>query len=251
VPPPERQSSYFALYGMLIEAFFKKYTNIFTKQGIDLTDEEVKKTMKGIWAYILEKNYVDWTEPWVRQSSEDIFQKAYEDALLNMKKFDFWANSRAEVSYEILLKKSDDLLTCRLDFIVNNPDGTIEVIDGKGTDKIDKNVDIEQLFYYALMYLLKNKRLPDKLGFLYYRYQLIRYIEFDMDSIMAFKDKLAIVKRTIKDSTEFEPKVALSKHCRWCAYRFQCDAYNAKKDENAAKRRGGVDIEYTGTIMDL
>jgi CRISPR/Cas system-associated exonuclease Cas4 (RecB family) len=138
-----------------------------------------------------------------------------------------------------------------MDFICKNDDGTIEILDGKGTSKMDTNVDIEQLLFYALMFLLKNKRIPDKLGFLYYKYQLIKYIDFDESSVMAFKDKLALVKRSIISTKVFEPKVGLSKQCKWCAYKFGCDAYNAKKDANAEKRSSGVAKNYSGSILDL
>jgi len=250
-PPPAKSSEYFTLYGKLIEAFFRKYTNIYTKQGLILDNESIKKILKNLWEYILESSYVDWSEPWVNETSDQIFEDVYNDTLLNIKKFDFWKDAKSEISFEVLLKKSQDILSCRMDFIWKKPDGTIEILDGKGTSKMDKNVDIEQLLFYALMYLLRNKRLPDKLGFLYYRYQMIKYIDFDMDAVMAFKDKLALVKKAIKETTIFEPVVGLSKQCKWCAYRFGCDAYSAKKDANAEKKGSAIKAEYTGNILDL
>ena len=115
---------------------------------------------------------------------------------------------------------------------------------------MDKNVDVEQLFFYALVYMLKNRKLPDKIGFLYYRYQLIKYVDFDLKSILDFKDKLVIVKRSIREAKVFEPKVGLSKQCRWCDYRYSCDAYAAKKDANAEKR-SVIHKESTGGLLDL
>lgn len=248
VEPPVKSSSYFALYGMLIEAFFKKYTNVYTKQGVVLTDGNIREILKNLWEYILEKSYVDWAEPWVSETSEQIFEGVYSDVLLNMKTFSFWKEAQSEVSFEVLLKKSQDILSCRMDFIWRKGDGTVEILDGKGTKKMDQ-VDIEQLLFYALMYLLRNKRIPDKLGFLYYKYQVIKYIDFDMDAVMGFKDKLALVKKAINETKVFEPKVGLSKQCKWCSYKFGCDAYNAKKDANQEKKRSAITQEYTGDII--
>jgi hypothetical protein len=76
-------------------------------------------------------------------------------------------------------------------------------------------------------------------------------VDFDMDTIMQFKDKLAMVKRAIKEDQVFAPVVGLSKQCKWCAWRFGCDAYNAKKSQNAEKKESKLDLEYTGSIMDL
>ena len=251
VVPPAKPSSYFALYGILIEAFFKKYTNVYTKQGVVLSNDKIRNILSSLWEYIIEKNYVDWSDPWVNETADQIFENVYNDTLMNMDTFSFWKEAQSEVSFEILLKKSQDVLSCRMDFIWRKQDGTVEILDGKGTNKMDKNVDIEQLLFYALMYLLRNKRIPDKIGFLYYKYHLIKYVDFDMDSVMQFKDKLALVKRAIKKTTEFKPKVGLSKHCKWCAHRFGCDAYNAKKDANAEKKKSVITKEYSGSIITL
>jgi len=258
VKPPEKDSRYFALYGMLIEMFFKKYTNDYTKNGVELTPEQVKTVLKKQWAQVLQENYVNWNEPWVKETSEQIFDNVYNDVLKNMKAFDFWKDSRSEVSFRINLKKSKDALTCRMDFIWNKPDGTVEILDGKGTNKIDTNVDVEQLYFYALIYLLNHGKLPNKLGFLYYRYQMIKYVDFDLQTILQFKDKLALVKKSIKEDTVFKAKVGLSKQCKWCSYKFSCEAWaqkkeaNAKKREARAKARGEtVEIETNGGIADF
>lgn len=236
VPPPEKESKYFALYGLLVERFFKKYTNEVAKTGRQLTDENIKSVLKEIWDYVLEVNYVNWDEPWVKKTSDQIFDMALADVIENMHTFTFWKDSRSEVSFNVHLKKSGDIITCRMDFIHEPQGGPIEIIDGKGKMKIDTNIDLDQLYFYALVYLLNKGRLPDKLGFLYYRFKIIKYIDFNMDVIKEFKDKLALVKQAIKLDKEFVAKVGLSKQCRWCPYKCTCDAYTAKKRERAEKK---------------
>jgi len=254
IPPPEKDNRYFALYGLLVERFFKKYTNEVARSGRVLSDDNVREVLKDIWAYVLETNYVDWNEPWVKSGSEEIFEMAFKDVCENMRMFTFWKDARSEVSYNVALKKSGDLLTCRMDFVVEPEQGPVEIIDGKGKMKIDTDADVEQLYFYALIYLLNKGRLPDKLGLLYYRFKLIKYIDFDPATILAYRDKLAIVKQAIKSDTKFEPKVGLSKQCKWCSYRCGCDAFLTKKRANAEKRaakNGGVIVQATGSIMDL
>jgi CRISPR/Cas system-associated exonuclease Cas4 (RecB family) len=250
VEPPEPDNRYFALYGLLVEHFFERYTNRLCRADRVLTDKDVNYLLSEMWKGILAENYVNWDEPYVRKSSNDIYEMALEDVLENMKTFSFWKNAQAEVPYWINLKKSGDALTCRMDFVVKLPDDTVEILDGKGKMKIDTDADIEQLYYYALVYLLKNGRLPDKIGFLYYHFKIIRYIDFDADAIMAFRDKLALVKSAMKKDTEFAPKVKLSKQCKWCSYKYTCDAWRAKKDANAAKK-GSVLGDWGGSILDL
>jgi len=250
VEPPAKPSKYFALYGILIESFFRLYTNKYSKEGAVLTDDQIRNILSGFWSHILKENYVDWHEPWVKLTSNDIYERAYEDVKKNLAAFDFWKSSRSEVSYNVLLKKSQDNLSCRMDFVRDVPEGT-EIIDGKGTDKIDTNVDVEQLYFYALVHLLSNKKLPTKLGFLYYRYQLLKYLDFDMSTIINFKDKLSITKTAMKEDKEFLPKVGLSKQCKWCEYRFTCNAFTSKKEANAEKRGHIIPIEPTGSVVEF
>lgn len=236
IEPPERSSKYFSLYGKLIEKFFEKYTNDFSRNKEPLKDSQIRFFLRDMWNNILEYNYVNWSEPWVKETSDEIFDSVYNDVKANLDIFDFWKYSRSEVTLEVLLKKNKDILKGRVDFICKRPDGVVEIIDGKGTRKVDKTVDIEQLYFYALLYMLKNKRLPDKLGFLYYKFHMIKYIDFDMDSIMEFKDKLALVKKAIKADEKFECKVGISKQCKWCEYQLECPGFINKKKMLAEKR---------------
>lgn len=253
IDPPEEQSKYFALYGLLIEKFFEHLSNQHYKNNPNLTRAQVRTLMKQQWVFILEDNYVDWAEPWCKESSEDIFNSAVEDAIKCMESMNFFKNTKAEVVYETILKKSNDILTGRLDFVYINENNKVEILDGKGTNKMETNVDIDQLYFYALLYLLRHRCLPDKLGFVYYRYQLVKYVDFDMEAIMSFKNKLALVKKAIKSDTKWEPNVKISKQCKWCPYQSVCDAFKAKKDENAAKRqkKSSIQSDHTGTIQDL
>lgn len=251
VEPPEKESRYFALYGLLVERFFERYTNRICKTGRILNDEEVRYLLGEMWKIVLDENYVVWTDPWVKQTEDDIFEMAYQDVLENMRKFDFWRGSQSEVPFRINLKKSGDALTCRMDFVHTLEDGSgVEILDGKGKMKIDKDADLEQLYFYALVYLLRHGGLPKRIGFLYYRFKLIKYIDFDGETILSFRDKLALVKNLIKKDTEFAPKVKLSKHCRWCPYRYDCDAFRMKKEANAKKRNKGIK-GWSGQTVEL
>lgn len=250
VEPCEKASAYFKLYGLLIEQFFRKYTNEIVRKNISISNDEIKSVLTMQWNKILRDNYVDWHDPWVKLTSEQIFNTVYEDVLKNIKAFDFWKEMQAEVSLDILLKNGDHI-TGRIDFIRQNKD-TVEILDGKGTDKIETNVDVEQLYFYALLYLLRHKKLPDKIGFLFYRYQLVKYVDLSKDIIIGFKDKLSVVKNAVKNDKVFDPKVALSKHCRWCVYKYNCNAFVTKKNANAEKRAARkTDIVATDNLVEI
>ncbi len=230
-------SEYFSLYGRLVESFFKKYVNDFLPNNIIVTEALVKDSLTKLWKSLLEKSYVDWKEPWCKENADQLFERSYNDVLKNIQALDFWKHAQSEVTIELILKKSQDIIKGRLDFLVKYPDGKIAILDGKGTRKIDTNVDVDQLYFYALVYFLSNKRLPDQIGFLYYQYQMIKYVDIDLDILTKFRNKLLIVKSIIQKDTAFEAKVKLSKHCLWCIYKFDCVAYNNKKDANREKRK--------------
>ncbi len=249
VEPPEQQSMYFAVYGLLVESFFKLYTNSILKKGITVTDEQIYAIMRRLWTKVLNESYVVWTDPWCRESSEHIFMTAYEDVIKNINTFDFWEYAQSEISFDIVLKKTQDILSCRMDFIINRPDGTVEILDGKGTYKMDKTVDVEQLYFYALVYYLHYKKLPDRIGFLYYKFKTIQYLDLDMSIINDFKNKLSIVKRAIKQDKTFEAKVGISKQCKWCAYKSNCKALIAKRQERANKKKPTIDFDFDGGLL--
>jgi hypothetical protein len=251
VEPPAQMSKYFALYGLLIELFFKHYTNNFIKRNLILSDDQTRIILRKLWDKVLKETYVIWDDPWVKESSEHIFLSVHEDIKRNLDKFSFWKNAQAEVSYEIILKKTQDILSCRMDFVVNNHDGTVEILDGKGTYKMDKSVDIEQLYFYALIYLLHHKKLPNRIGFLYYKFQTITYIDFDQAILMDFRDKLAMVKKALKEDKIFEARVGISKQCKWCEYQITCEALINKRKERSAKKNPIVSIDFNGEILDF
>ncbi|MBD3261264.1 MAG: Dna2/Cas4 domain-containing protein [Candidatus Altiarchaeales archaeon] len=250
VPSDVKDSEYHSLYGRLIESFFEKHVNCYSKRDELIPESQIREIMRREWDYMLDNAYVDWSEPWVKLGSNELFEQVIEDILKNLEAFDFWNQCTSEVSYKIDLKKSGDSLTGRMDFI-RNTGSSIEILDGKGTTKMDKNVDIEQLYFYALLYLLRHGKLPNKVGFLYYRYQLIKYVDINLDIITKFKNKLAIVKRAISQDKVFTPKPMLSKHCKWCKWRFQCDAFSAKKEVYASRKKNKINEKTDGQVIDL
>lgn len=249
IEPIEEPSRYFSLYGLLIESFFKHYCNFFTKKDITLSEKQIDLILKKLWDKILNENYVSWTDPWVKQTASEIYQSVYEDILKNIEIFDFWKRSYSEVGIEILLKNTQDILSCRFDFIVKNSDGTVEIIDGKGVYKKKKTVDTEQLYFYILIYYLHYKKFPDKAGFLYYKFHSIDYIDFDRDIMIDFMKKLIIVKNTIKQDTTFIPKVKISKQCKWCAYKVDCKALIDERKKRADKKKPLIPYEFNGDIL--
>lgn len=249
VTPPEIASKYFALYGILVQKFFEDYTNILIPKKVLVNEETVRNVLEKRWQELLQKEYVNWNDPWVRETPSQMFEEALSDILENISTFDFWSDVRSEVTYKINLKNSGDVLNGRIDFIRFFPDGSVELLDGKSTKHLDR-VDPEQLLFYALMYFLRHKKLPKRLGFLFYRYKIIKYIDFNRDILITFKNKLALAKKAIKLDRDFEARVKLSKNCQWCSYKLLCKPYMDKKAANAEKR-SKIKADFEGDILQI
>jgi CRISPR/Cas system-associated exonuclease Cas4 (RecB family) len=249
IKPAEEENKYFALYGILIQKFFQKYINDILPSKISVTEALIRSLLSREWQKILDKNYVDWSEPYVKQTSDEIYEEVYKDVIDNMKAFDFFNQCKSEVTINIKLKKSGDILDGRLDFIRKCPDGSIEILDGKGTNHLDR-VDVDQLYFYALLYFLNHKKLPKRLGFLFYRYKSIQYIDFNQDLLIKFKDKLALAKEAIKKDKEFKPTLKMSKVCVWCPYKLMCQPYMDKREANSAKR-SKMKADFDGDFISL
>jgi CRISPR/Cas system-associated exonuclease Cas4 (RecB family) len=249
VEPAEEESKYFALFGILIQRFFQDYVNIMLPKKYPITDNFVRAYLDKLWKKILEKEYVNWNDPWVKETPGQIFEQAYIDVLENIKAFPLFSECRSEVTIDIKLKKSGDQLNGRLDFIRTCPDKSIEILDGKSTAHLER-VDVEQLYFYSLLYFLKHNVLPKRLGFLFYRYRTIQYIDFNPDILIKFKNKLALAKEAIKKDKEFKATVKLSKVCVWCPYKLICKPCLEKKAANSEKR-SKIKEETNGEIISL
>ena len=247
IKPPEKESKYFALYGILIQKFFEEYTNSILPSKINVTENLVRSVLEKQWKKILFKNYVNWDEPFVKESADEIFEQVYKDTLDNIKAFNWFDQCRSEVTINIKLKKSGDILDGRLDFIRKCPDGSVEILDGKSTAHLDR-VDAEQLYFYALLYFLNHKKLPKRLGFIFYRYKTIQYIDFSPELLIKFKNKLALTKDAIKKDKTFVPTLKMSKVCIWCPFKLSCQPYMDKREANS-KKRSKMKNDYNGEVI--
>ena len=61
------------------------------------------------------------------------------------------------------------------------------LFDGKGTDKIGKNVDNDQLYFYTLLYYFQFKKLPDQIGFYYFHLDTFTPVTLTEDLLNEFR----------------------------------------------------------------
>lgn len=223
-PPTVPVNEYFTLYGRLVEKFFELYSNTWCHKTLSLSPKTIKEKMIFIYNGILKSSIVNWSAPFCKLAKEDIFSQAHEDicTIMSSPNRNYFLNTRSEVSIELTLKDSHKIRG-RLDFIHKDPSNTEKetIFDGKGTDKIGKNIREEQLLFYSLLYYFLFKKLPIELGFFYYRFNTFIPVPVDLGILNEFRAKLSLsVKEMIKTAEHMATPSA--KACKYCKYIIGC-----------------------------
>ena len=151
----------------------------------------------------------------------------------------------------------------------------VTILDGKNSKRYKDGkgglmtyTDPDQLRWYALCYYLSYRKLPDRLGFVYFRYPYgdpvldvdgndtgekesgVTWVEFDKDDIRGIAQRARNAVRGM-EKQEFDP-TPKPKVCRFCDYETVCDARKAQKVRNRrSPGKGGLHDTDGVTIMEL
>jgi CRISPR/Cas system-associated exonuclease Cas4 (RecB family) len=246
VPYPKEENKYNTLVGNTVQKFFELYTNEWKDQPITWTRDEVVERIEGYWKWLLAHNYINWRDFYVKFDKHQLFGVCIDIILENIQKMDVYDNTRSEVKIEVKFK-SGDVLVGIIDFI-KKKSGKIIVFDGKSTDKIGKNIHIEQLYTYAILYQFKNKVMPDELAFLYFRMQAWETVPVDLEKIELFKKDLIYTMYLIKKMTVF-PATPTAKGCMYCPYKTICEEHMV--DAKTRRRKSAIKDDTGGSIITL
>ena len=247
-PETVPKNDYFTLYGKLIEKFFEMFCNTWRFKTPYMFPEIIKERLDILWNGILGSSFVDWTVHYAHLTKEDIFDQAYGDicAVMNSQNQNYFLNTKSEIEITVSLKDGD-IINGRMDFVHNDPLGTsISIIDGKGTDKLGKNINKSQLLFYALLYYFHYKILPSELGFFYYRFNSFHPIPFDINVLNGFRAQLSCDIKRIKADSSFIPTPS-PKSCKYCGYNNKCNEYMLMKAKRA-KPSKLIELQGDGVV---
>ena len=142
--------------------------------------------------------------------------------------------------------KNNHKMTGRIDFIHKDAIGPdISVIDGKGSMKMGRNVDEKQLLFYALLYFFLNKKLPDHLGFFYYRFNTYVPVEFNEEKLQLFRATLSLDVKKMTSGEGYEATPS-AKSCKYCDYLIGCEKGLAAKAKRSRKSK--INIKGEGLV---
>jgi CRISPR/Cas system-associated exonuclease Cas4 (RecB family) len=226
------KNDYFALYGKLVQKFFEMFCNIWKYKTPHMFPEALRVKLEELYNDLLRVSTVNWNTQGAKLSKDDIFEQAYKDIciIMDSNNQNYFLNTKSEVEIEAVLN-NEITLKGRLDFIYRNPLAETDcVIDGKGSEKIT-NVDNNQLYFYALLYYLHFKMLPEA-GFFYYKYNMYSPIEITMEILNKFKEDLSKDIILIQNENLYKATPGY-KSCRYCDYSNSCQEKMQYKKEHA------------------
>ena len=137
------------------------------------------------------------------------------------------------------------LVNGKADVVIRRDDTGVTILDGKNSKTKGKYTDPDQLRWYALCFWLGYGKLPDRLGFIYYRYPFgapvedadgcgtgelysgVDWVQFTMDDVMGLAQRAADARKGM-EAHQFDPRPE-PKICKLCDFETVCEARKATK----------------------
>ncbi len=250
---PEKKSEHHAVMGIVLADMCEFFYN----------DEEYKNP-KGLlhrlevktrrsFDRLLKEKYIDWRVSPPRDEMWDIIWAGTVGFIQTVKSQRLLGPyAKSEVELLGYINKWTPI-GGRADIIIRRDDVGVMILDGKNSLSKGKYTDPDQLRWYALCYYLFYGKLPDKLGFVYFRYPAgmpikdkegnqtleretgVDWVQFTKDDIQGLAQRAATARK-LMDKEKFEA-TPVAKNCRWCEFETVCPERQAQKAQNIAKRQ--------------
>lgn len=251
------------LYGSAVgEVFEKFYADQVWRRGAETRtalQEMVVPTVDRIMTAETKKGGVfDWADPKANYHSraavlEDV-REGVGNGLDIIKQYRF-LGPMADAEVVLDTEVRGHLIRGRADFIIKRtaPHSDLIILDGKGSRHRGRYVDGMQLRWYAMLYKLRFRQVPDKLGFVFWRQvpsKAVDWVDFNhhgLDSLL--NEVLAACDRLEADVAKLagaEPKNGYGPfqplpeegHCRFCSFQDRCPEAQPQKHSPKAPLPG-------------
>ena len=274
-PVDEEDNRVGALYGSAVGVLFEKFyeEKLWKSKG---AQEELLRRVGETVDFVIEDQLrpskykpagtIKWKgeDPKAMYSSREELEADVRDAVVRgIRIIRFYrllgGYARAEVRLDRLIKGHK--IGGRADFIIHRakPHSDWVILDGKGSQHRSRYSDPRQLMWYGFLYLLQHGEAPERLGFLYWRYdppETIDWMEFSEQSLLEFLDKVMktvgemdLAKRTLPTNNpvaaaelarKLFPAKPSREACRFCPYATDKDCPRGAKvvqEINRGRRR--------------
>jgi hypothetical protein len=250
--------------GKIFQAFYDD--GLWRGNTLELMLGLVKPTLQKVITNEVRKGGVfDWKEPGLKEGTRSVLEVEAEikatipRGLASIRQHRLLGNdAKAEVVLDVVI--DGHKLGGRSDFIMTRvkPQNDRIIVDGKGSRWRDKYTDHRQLRWYALLHWVKYGKIPDRLGFLYWREEPNNSMDWSTTTPQALNElKTAVllaiesVEQSNRDILRGADPLKLfptspGKNCVRCSYLELCqDGQRAVSDETkkaiAEDRKRGVE----------
>lgn len=252
-PLPERKSDHHRVMGIVIQWVIEKFYNDewwkhpkgLRKRLEDAVEEKFEyEAGRGKW-------YLPWGQPGKfgevpsRGEALETCRDGVLGYLKTMKQHKLLGTrNKAEIDLIGYINKWNPI-GGRADVLnIRDDEFGITITDGKNSASKDKYIDPDQLRWYALcFYLAFNGQLPDRLGFVWYRYPYdeeteeegVTWVTYTKDDLKGLARRAVDARRGMEDK-KFDP-TPKPDVCKLCDYEDVCAARQQQRAENASKRQ--------------
>lgn len=265
-PVIKKRSEHHAVMGIAIQYVIERFYNDelwkflrgrqLQKRLLELTEKETNR--------LLAKKYIDWTESPPKDDLRQIIRDGVLGYLHTLKKHRLLGEyAQAEVDLVGYVDKWNPI-GGRADMIIRRPDTGVTILDGKNSKRYkDKKTggwmtftDPDQLRWYALCYYIIYKKLPDRLGFVYFRYPAgspvidpsgkdtgeleegIDWVDCTMEDVKGLAQRALDARKQM--NFEKFPANPSYQTCKFCDYETVCPERQATKRKRGHRKQ--VDV---------
>jgi len=262
-PIPLQKSEHHAVLGTVIQAVLERFYNDelwrllkpeqLRARLLELADENLKLE--------LARRFVDWR----LSPPMDELRQTIKDGILGYMKtlkahMLLGPYAKAEVELLGYVNKYTPV-GGRADVIIRRDDTGVTILDGKNGKRYKDGkggwityTDPDQLRWYAMLFYLCHQRMPERLGFVYYRYPYgasvldadgnpteekepgVVWVSYTKDDLKGLALR-AVEARKAMDREHFAP-VPSYKQCKFCNYESVCPERQAQREEHKRTPRG-------------
>ena len=260
-PFPVQRSKHDAVLGIVIQSVIEDlYNNELWRHPAGLQRELLERVEKTFHLQLAKpKNFIEWRFAPSREEMLETCRQGVLGYLRTMKQHRLLGPyARAEVDLIGWVDKFTPV-GGRADMIIRRDDTGISILDGKNSKHKGKYTDPDQLRWYALCHFLAYSQMPDRLGFIYYRYPYgtpiegsdqveegVEWVPCTREDIQGLAQRAIKVRKGLLKE-KFDPNPT-PKGCQFCDFETVCDARVAQRESNSRGRRKSQDLPDDGLL---
>jgi len=252
IPSPKEDSMHHAIMGIALAKGMEDLYNLELWRDPTTLREKLEDIVAKELQYQISRKYVDW-----RKTSHEEMLKICLDGIrgyLRTMKHNKLLGEYARSEVDMVIDLGDNCpIGGRADLVIRRGD-EIGIYDGKNSKSKGKYTSPDQLRWYGLLYQGCEGVIPNKLGFVYFRYpyghptedgesieQGVEYVDCTSMDLQVLSERAIQAWKDIR-AKQFDP-TPTPKYCNFCEYAEMCEARQEQKKANSKKRKKKLGLE--------